>query len=100
MKLSPFQSFHQGIGLMLSEDPYIDLRKAPDARDLDLPHPALLDCHYRLAEILNAPGMADFIDHHLQDWENFKGICEVLREDGGTDVGFLLQAGLLGLVIG
>lgn len=68
--------------------------RAEDAQDLELPDADLLDCHYRLAEILNASGMAELIDHHLQDWDDIKDQDGCLREDGGTDIGQFLSIGL------
>ena len=70
------------------------MKKAPDAQDLDLPDPAFLDCHWRIAEILNASGMAEVIDLHLREWEELKESSHSLEADGSTDVGHLLRAGL------
>ncbi|GIK02897.1 hypothetical protein Aspvir_006960 [Aspergillus viridinutans] len=46
--------------------------------DLLLPDPAYLDCHYRVAEILHASGLAEYIERKIQDWED-------LKQSGGTD---------------
>ncbi|KAE8408287.1 hypothetical protein BDV37DRAFT_192651 [Aspergillus pseudonomiae] len=80
---------------------YIELKKAHDAQGLDLPNRALLECHYRLAEILNASGMAEVIERSFREWEDLKGSsCHLLREDGGTDVEKFLRTGLWERVIG
>ncbi|KAF5865276.1 hypothetical protein ETB97_004859 [Aspergillus alliaceus] len=85
----------------LPESGYIELKKADDAQDLDLPSPALLDCHYRLAEILNASGMAEVIERNFRKWEDLKGSApNLLRADGGTDIGHFLRAGLWERVAG
>ncbi|GAB1200955.1 hypothetical protein APSETT444_010336 [Aspergillus pseudonomiae] len=57
---------------LLPQSGYIELKKAHDAQDLDLPNRALLDCHYRLAEILNASGMAEVIERNFREWEDLK----------------------------
>jgi len=68
---------------------------------LALPNPDFLDCHYRLAEILNASGMAESIEQHFQDWDDIKArSSEGLREDGATDIARILEAGLWERVIG
>ncbi|KAJ5578155.1 uncharacterized protein N7459_007119 [Penicillium hispanicum] len=85
---------------LLPESGHMVLKKADDAQDLDLPNPALLDCHYRLAEILNASGMAEVIERNFRRWEDLKGTCNLLREDGGTDIGAFLYAGLWERVMG
>lgn len=79
----------------LPENGHVTFARAEDAQDLELPNAALLDCHYRLAEILHASGMAELIESCLQDWENLKGSAGgSLREDGGTDIGQFLRAAL------
>ncbi|KAJ5400540.1 hypothetical protein N7465_011029 [Penicillium sp. CMV-2018d] len=86
----------------LPESRRVELKKADDAQDLALPNPDLLDCHYRLAEILNASGMAEVIDRHYREWEDLKVSAYnlILRQDGGTDIGRFLRAGLWERVIG
>ncbi|RAL02491.1 HNH endonuclease signature motif containing protein, partial [Aspergillus ibericus CBS 121593] len=73
----------------------IELKQAPGAEDLELPSAALLDCHYRLAEILNASGMAEVIDEHWRRWEDLKESAGgMLRPDGGTEIGEYLEVAL------
>ncbi|EAW21326.1 uncharacterized protein NFIA_064900 [Aspergillus fischeri NRRL 181] len=79
----------------------VEFKKAEDAQDLELPSAAFLDCHWRLSEILNASDMAEVIDKHLRDWDHIKGSTGgSLREDGGTDIGHILQVGLWERVVG
>ena len=62
---------------------------------LELPDAALLDCHYGLAEIINASDMAELIESHVRNWEDIKDCARgCLREDGGTDIGQFLSIGL------
>jgi hypothetical protein len=65
------------------------------------PNAALLDCHYRLAEILNASGMAEIIESHLRDCEEIKDSADgSLREDGGTNIGRAIRVALWERVVG
>lgn len=48
-------------------------------QDLKLSSAALLDCHYRLAEILNGSGIARIVEGHLRDWEGGRMLSRVLR---------------------
>ncbi|OJJ46525.1 hypothetical protein ASPZODRAFT_132593 [Penicilliopsis zonata CBS 506.65] len=73
----------------------IEFNQAPGAEDLPLPCAAFLDCHYRLAEILNVSGMAETIDEHWRRWEDLKGSAgDMLHPDGGTDIGGYLKVAL------
>lgn len=89
-ELKVFRRYPKQQRIFLPKDGRVEFKRAEDAKDLELPSAALLDCHYRVAEILNASGMAESIDSHLRDWEDIKGIAGSLREDGGTDIGQLL----------
>jgi hypothetical protein len=62
----------------LPEDGIVTFKKAAGAERITLPNPVLLDCHFRIAEILNASGMSEFIDRMIREWEDLKG---------GPDVG-------------
>lgn len=71
------------------------MKKAPGAEDLDLPNPVLLDCHYRMAEIMNASEMTWTIEVNVRNWEGIKrDRFYGIREDGGTDIGWFLRAGM------
>ncbi|CRG84332.1 hypothetical protein PISL3812_01629 [Talaromyces islandicus] len=43
--------------LLLPKDGLVEFKQANDAQDLRLPERALLECHYSVAEILNASGL-------------------------------------------
>lgn len=79
--------------MYLPENDIIKLKQALGAEDLPLPNPVLIDCHYRLAEILNASGMGERIDEHWRRWEDIKGSTagHMLSPDGYTDLGCLLE---------
>jgi len=79
----------------------VKFTRAEDMQDLELPDAALLDCHYRLAEILNASGMAEVIERYHRDWEDIKSTAgSSLKEDGGSDIGHLLGVALWEHVVG
>jgi hypothetical protein len=64
-------------------------------KDRTLPSPVLLDCHFRLAKILNASGMAAAFDSDYDEWEEIKGrVGAQLPEDGDIDIGQALCVGL------
>ncbi|RHZ60000.1 HNH endonuclease signature motif containing protein [Aspergillus thermomutatus] len=76
----------------LPPDKIVEFKQAPGAEHLKLPSSDLLECHWRLAEILNASGMAEIIDGYRREWEDIKtGAGSSLREDGKTDVGKMLS---------
>jgi hypothetical protein len=80
------------------ENRRVEFTRAEDAQDLELPNAALLDCHYRVAEILNASGMAEVIERYRRDYEDIKGNAGgSLKEDGGTDIGRCLVGTCRGL---
>lgn len=63
--------------------------------DRDLPSPVLLDCHFRLAKILNASGMAAAFDFDFDEWEEVKVKAgRQLPEDGNIDISPALRVGL------
>jgi hypothetical protein len=70
------------------------------SKDFELPSVELLDCHWRLAEILNASGMAETVERHQRDWEDIKGSADgkQLRADGKTDIAHILNTALWGRV--
>ncbi|KAB8271513.1 hypothetical protein BDV30DRAFT_240487 [Aspergillus minisclerotigenes] len=74
----------------------IELKKVEDAQELALPNCIFLDCHYRLAEILNASGMGVTIQRNVDKWKHLKVSAYNLeiREDGGTHIEKFLRAGL------
>lgn len=52
--------------------PEVRFRNHDQDKDRDLPSPILLDCHFRLAKILNASGMAAVFDFDFDEWEEVK----------------------------
>jgi hypothetical protein len=97
-ELKVFKRYPNTARRFLPDNNRVEFTRAEDTQDLELPNAALLDCHYRLAEILNASGMAELIESHLRDWEDIKGGS--LREDGRTDIGQFLRVGLWERVVG
>ncbi|CAG8195906.1 unnamed protein product [Penicillium salamii] len=70
------------------------VRFVPNA-EYEIPSPAILDAHWRMSEIFNACAMGETIERHIRDWEELKGSrCAVVREDGSTDLGGLLDIAL------
>ncbi|KAJ5661686.1 uncharacterized protein N7477_009302 [Penicillium maclennaniae] len=57
-----------------------------------LPHPVLLDCHYRLAKFFHASGMGVVIDKTLDHLKEIK-TGSFLPRDGTNDLGSLLRYG-------
>lgn len=51
----------------------VEFAGAENMQDLELPNATLLDFHYRLAEILNASGMAKLVDNYLQCFGYIEG---------------------------
>lgn len=60
-----YSDFPHRLRAFLPDNSLVEFTKAEDAQDLELPGAVLLDCHYRLAEILNASGMAKIIVRYL-----------------------------------
>ncbi|PKX94237.1 uncharacterized protein P174DRAFT_460334 [Aspergillus novofumigatus IBT 16806] len=88
--------------LVLPENRNIKFECA-EGEDLPLPDPAYLGCHYRVAEILHASGLAQYIESKIQDWVDLKqsgGTDGSLRPDGSTDVTRILNTALWAAVAG
>ncbi|KAK2788760.1 hypothetical protein FQN52_006516 [Onygenales sp. PD_12] len=93
-ELKVFPSYPTGLRPTLPEGP-VEFTTAEDAQDLELPSAVLLDCHYRLAEILNASGMGEIIERYQEEWERLKEYANgSLRHDGGTDLEQILRTAL------
>lgn len=95
-----YRGFTTGYRVFFPENDRVEIRSGPNAEDLALPNPAILDCHYRIAEILNASGMGKIIDRIIYDWENIRDSegCGYLAPDGSSDLERLLSVGLWGSV--
>lgn len=76
---------------VLPADRTVKFSTAPDATHIALPNPIFLNVHYIIAEVLNASGMGDTIDRHIQDLQDIGCLCE----DGSTDVSTLLSVALV-----
>ena len=72
----------------------VTLQAADGAGDDPMPNPVLLDCHWRVAEILNASGMGKEIDKHMRELEAVKISMgdSSLNEDGSSDLSRYLDA--------
>ncbi|KAL2825450.1 hypothetical protein BDW59DRAFT_161677 [Aspergillus cavernicola] len=92
-KVKAYPSCPTDILQQLPKDMLVQFEKAKGAERLPLPDPACLDCHYRLAEILNASAMGDYIDKKLKDWRDLKGSTGPghLSANGSTEITELLQ---------
>lgn len=86
---------------MLPSSP-ISFERAEDGADVPSPNLNLLDCHYRIAEILNASGMGEEIDRKQDEWDRMKRsiLDGCLNEDGSTNVADILRTGLWQKVTG
>jgi hypothetical protein len=83
--------------------PTVDFKNHDKDNDRSLPSPILLDCHCRLAKILNASGMAEAFEFDFRKWEELKDrVGNELPEDGDIDFGEAVCVGLerYGYVIG
>ncbi|KAK2754679.1 hypothetical protein FQN54_006812 [Arachnomyces sp. PD_36] len=83
---------------VLPRDRLVKFQAASDAEDISLPCPDLLDCHYRLAEVLNASGMARTLEDKINQWKDFgkDGGHGCLRADGTSNLEEYLSLGLWG----
>ncbi|BCS24467.1 HNH endonuclease signature motif containing protein [Aspergillus puulaauensis] len=69
----------------------IQFRDADRTEDLPPPKPELLDCHYRLAEILHASGMGPCLERMLHDLDDMKEASGYMSESGSTDFSTFLR---------
>ncbi|KAJ9195968.1 hypothetical protein DTO164E3_6506 [Paecilomyces variotii] len=76
----------------------VTLQAADGAGDVPMPNPVLLDCHWRVAEILNASGMGEEIDEYMRELEAVKMSMGdgSLNEDGSSDLSRYLDAAFWG----
>jgi hypothetical protein len=58
--------------IFLPADRIVTFTSAQGQEHISLPDPAFLECHYLMAEILNASGMGELIDRHIEEWEDLK----------------------------
>ncbi|KAJ9296394.1 hypothetical protein DTO271G3_5092 [Paecilomyces variotii] len=76
----------------------VTLQAANGAGDVPMPNPVLLECHWRVAEILNASGMGEEIDKYMRELEAVKTSMGggSLNEDGSSDLSRYLDAAFWG----
>ncbi|PGH04984.1 hypothetical protein AJ79_06941 [Helicocarpus griseus UAMH5409] len=48
------------------------MQQAVGSEDADLPSSVFLDCHHRIAEVLNTSGMGEVIEKLTSEWEDLK----------------------------
>ncbi|PWY81703.1 hypothetical protein BO94DRAFT_536927 [Aspergillus sclerotioniger CBS 115572] len=79
---------------MIPTDRLVTFTQAEGHKDIPLPDPALLNCHYRVAEILHATGLAEVIDRDYDRWNELRHAPSgaQLQEDGSTDLTHYLDA--------
>ncbi|EAW07770.1 uncharacterized protein ACLA_024860 [Aspergillus clavatus NRRL 1] len=79
----------------LPKDLQVKFSQSYGPEDLPLPSITFLNCHYGLAEILHASGMAEVIEKHLRDWEDIEANApETLSMDGRADIAHMLEVRL------
>ncbi|OJD10285.1 hypothetical protein AJ78_08650 [Emergomyces pasteurianus Ep9510] len=81
-----FRTFPTDLSLSLSTDRTVIMQRAAGSEDVNLPSPTFLDCHHRIAEVLNASGMGEVIEAIIREWEDIKtygghGSLDPLDED-------------------
>jgi hypothetical protein len=67
------------------------------AENIPLPDPTFLDCHYRVAEIINGADLARPIGNKIRDWRDLRKYGDTngcLRRDGSTDITDILNTAL------
>ncbi|RAK99966.1 HNH endonuclease signature motif containing protein [Aspergillus ibericus CBS 121593] len=79
---------------MIPKNRLVTFRQAEGHKDIPLPNPILLDCHYRIAEILDASGLREVIERSLDYWDQIRRDPQAgqLREDGSTHLTNYLEA--------
>lgn len=75
--------------------PEVTFRNHDTDKDWNLPSPILLDCHFRLAKVFNASGMAAAFDFDFDEWEEVKvRVGDQLPGNGNIDIVQALRVGL------
>jgi hypothetical protein len=83
--------------LLQPDDRRVKFQCSEGAENITLPDPTFLDCHYRVAEIINAADLAWPIRSKIRDWRDLKkygGTNGYLRRDGSTDITKILNTAL------
>ncbi|KKZ66660.1 hypothetical protein EMCG_00223 [[Emmonsia] crescens] len=97
-----FSLFPSDQHAFLPTDGIVTMQQAIDSEDVNLPSPMFLDCHHRIAEVLNASGMGEVIENLIREWEDIKiyeshGSLDPL---GRSDVSRILETALWQRVCG
>lgn len=97
-----FRHFPPNLRHSLPTDGIVTMQQAIGSEDVNLPSPVFLDCHHRIAEVLNASGMGEVIEKLIREWEDIKiyeshGSLDPL---GGSDVSRILETALWQRVCG
>ncbi|KAG2022013.1 hypothetical protein GB937_004107 [Aspergillus fischeri] len=83
--------------LLQSVDHKVKFQCSEGAENIPLPDPTFLDCHYRVAEIINAADLAPPIRNKIRDWRDLKKYGDTngcLRSNGSTDITDILNTAL------
>ncbi|KAJ9296811.1 hypothetical protein DTO271G3_5010 [Paecilomyces variotii] len=87
-KVKTYKAFPTYLRREIPYDSIVCFTDSSDAHGISLPDAALLDCHYRVAEVLNASGMLGEIDTKIREWEDMEVNMwdDHLADEGITDV--------------
>ncbi|RHZ57211.1 hypothetical protein CDV55_105973 [Aspergillus turcosus] len=83
--------------LLQPDYPKVKFQRSEGAENISLPDPMFLDCHHRLAEIINATDLPYYIWGKMRDWRDLKkygGTDGCLRPNGSTDITGILNTAL------
>ncbi|KAK2787933.1 hypothetical protein FQN53_004374 [Emmonsiellopsis sp. PD_33] len=91
-----FRLFPSDLLPFVPTDGIVTMQQGIGAEDVDLPSPVILDCHHRIAEILNASGMGQVIENLTREWEDVKTYegHGSLDTSGRSDVSRVLEIAL------
>jgi hypothetical protein len=82
---------------LLPNDCKVKFRCSEGVDNLPLPDPVLLDCHYRVAEIIHAADLVGHIYEKIHDWRDMKKYGETngcLCRDGSSNITKILNTAL------
>ncbi|GIK02898.1 hypothetical protein Aspvir_006961 [Aspergillus viridinutans] len=83
--------------LLPPDDRKVKFQCSEGADNIPLPDPMFLDCHYRVAEIINAADLVWPIRNKIRDWRDLEKYGDTngcLRSDGSTDITDILNTAL------
>ncbi|PYI04448.1 hypothetical protein BO78DRAFT_320413 [Aspergillus sclerotiicarbonarius CBS 121057] len=93
-ELKVYRSANAEVDVIIGQTGMVTFKQATGYKDIPLPDADILECHYRLAEILNATGLGKEINWHFENWNRMRRAPEAgqLTEDGSTDLTSYLEA--------